>query len=149
GPLNQGGPDQATFSTSLLAVGSHSITAIYNGDADFSASPLSSPTTVTVNLRTSSTAVALNPTTVGAGQASTTTVTVTDTGSSTPPGTPNAFSPTGAPAIGRTGFTATMIGDGAVVITGGTDSNNNVLQSAEVYFSGSFSATPGNLNTAR
>src|SRR5579864_1328950 len=140
---------QATFSTAVLAVGTHSITAIYQGDADFTTSPLSSPTTETVNLRGSSSGVVLNPTTVSAGQASTTTITVTDGGASTPPGTPDVFAATGAPATGRTGFTATLIADGAVVITGGTDANQNVLQTAEVYSGGSFTPTPGNLNTAR
>ncbi|HEY6248324.1 MAG TPA: Ig-like domain repeat protein, partial [Candidatus Angelobacter sp.] len=140
---------QATFPTAVLAVGSHSITAIYNGDANFAASPLSSPITETVNLRGSTTSLGLNPTTVGAGQASTTTVTVTDGGASTPPGTPDVFSATGAPATGRTGFTATLIANGAVVVTGGTDANNIVLASAEVYSGGTFSPTPGNLNAAR
>ncbi len=151
GLLNNGSPDQATFSTSVLAVGSHSITAIYNGDANFTASPLSSPSAETVNLRASTTSVVLNPTTVGAGQASTITATITDAGASTPPGTADTFSPTGAPATGRTGFTATLFADGAVVVIGGTDANNVVLNSAEVYTvsGGTFTPTPGNLNIAR
>src|SRR5262249_16900726 len=62
GGLLSGG--QTTLSTSLLAVGTHSITAIYQGDADFNASPLSPVTTETVNLRASTTALVLNPTTV-------------------------------------------------------------------------------------
>jgi hypothetical protein len=140
---------QTTFSTAVLAVGSHSITAIYNGDANFAASPLSSPITETVNLRGSTTGLSLNPTTVAAGQASTTTVTVTDAGASTPPGTPDTFTATGAPATGRIGFTATLIADGAVVVIGGTDANGAVLKSAEFYNAGSFSPTPGSLNTAR
>ena len=149
GKLNALSPDQTTFSTAVLGTGSHSITAIYNGDANFSASPLSAPTTETVNLRGSTTGVALNPTTVGVGGASTITTTVTDGGASTPPGTPDAFTPTGAPATGRTGFTATLFADGAVVVIGGTDANNVVLNTAEVFSGGSFTATPGNLNTAR
>ena len=32
------GVDQAAFTTSSLAVGSHSITAVYGGDANFTAS---------------------------------------------------------------------------------------------------------------
>jgi hypothetical protein len=140
---------QTTFSTAVLAVGSHAITAIYNGDADFAASPLSAPVTETVNLRGSVTSLGLNPTTVAAGQASTTTVTVTDAGASTPPGTPDTFAATGAPGTGRVGFTATLIADGAVVVIGGTDANGAVLKSAEVYNAGSFSPVPGSLNTAR
>ncbi|HEY6351141.1 MAG TPA: kelch repeat-containing protein, partial [Candidatus Angelobacter sp.] len=142
---------QATFSTALLAVGSDSITAIYNGDANFNASPLSSPSTETVNLRGSTTSVGLNPTTVGAGQASTITVTVTDAGASTPPGTPDVFSPTGAPATGRTGFTSTLFADGLVLVAGGTGANGTtVLNSAEIYsVSGTTFSSTGNLNTAR
>jgi CSLREA domain-containing protein/uncharacterized repeat protein (TIGR01451 family) len=140
---------QATFSTAVLAVGSHSITAIYQGDANFTASPLSSPITETVNLRGTGTTILLNPSTVSAGQASTITMIVADTGASVPPGTPDVFSATGAPGTGRTGFTATLFADGAVVIIGGTDANNTVLKTAEVYNAGSFIPTPGNLNTAR
>src|SRR5207245_8427114 len=36
--LNQGLPDTATCTTTLLAVGSDSITAVYSGDSNFSAS---------------------------------------------------------------------------------------------------------------
>ena len=149
-PLNgTPGNDQATFPTSLLsAVGSpHSITAIYQGATAFAGST-SAPITETVNPRTSTTGIVLNPTTVVVGQSSTATVTVTDSGP-VPPGTADTFQATGAPVTGRTGFTATLIADGAVLITGGTDANNNVLNSAEVYAGGTFSATPGNLNTAR
>jgi len=148
GTLN--GSAQTTFSTSLLVVGSHSITAIYGGDANFTASPLSSPASETVNLRGSTTSVALNPTTVSAGQASTATVTATDGGASTPPGTPDVFSPTGAPATGRTGFISTLFADGLVLVAGGTDASNNVLKSAEIYsVSGAAFTATGNLNTAR
>jgi hypothetical protein len=144
------GSAQATFSTSLLVVGSHSITAIYGGDTSFNASPLSSPATETVNLRGTTTGVVLNPTTVGAGQASTITVTVTDAGASTPPGTPDAFTATGAPATGRTGFASTLFADGLVLVAGGTDAGNAVLNSAEIYsVSGAAFTATGNLNAAR
>ena len=151
GTLNGGSPDQVIFSTSLLTVGSHSITAIYFGDANFIASPLSSPATETVNLRATTTSVALNPTSVGAGQASATTITVTDAGASTPPGTASAFSATGATATLRTGFTSTLFADGLVVVAGGTGSDGTtILNSAEIYsVSGAVFTATGNLNTAR
>jgi autotransporter-associated beta strand protein len=38
GTLNQGTPDQATFTTSALSIGPHLITARYNGDPSFTAS---------------------------------------------------------------------------------------------------------------
>jgi hypothetical protein len=149
GKLNQGNPDQATFSTALLAQGTHFIIAVYQGDADFTATS-TSPITEVVNLRGSTTTLALNPTTVSAGQPSTTTVTVADSGSN-PPGTPNVFSPTGAPATGRTGFTSTLIADGLVLVAGGTGANGTtVLNSAEIYsVTGAGFTTTGNLNTAR
>ena len=60
------GSGQATFSTTVLTPGNHSITANYSGDANFSAG--SSPVlTQTVNLGTSSTAVtsSANPSSFG------------------------------------------------------------------------------------
>ncbi|MGD0735468.1 MAG: Ig-like domain repeat protein [Terracidiphilus sp.] len=139
------------FTTALLsASGSpHSITATYQGSASFDPST-SSTQPETVNLRATTVAVALNPTTVVTGQASTSTVTVSDGGSSTPPGTPDNFASTGGPITGRSGFTSTLIGDGMVMIAGGTNASNSVLASAEIYsVSGaSFTAT-GSLNTAR
>src|SRR5215510_1514549 len=115
------GNDQATFSTSLLyaSTSPHSITATYRGDASFLAST-SAPAIVTVQTRTSSTSVALNPTTVVVGQTSTATITLIDSGS-VPPGTADVFATTGAPATGRTGFSAALFGDGLVLVAGGTD----------------------------
>src|SRR5262249_46089977 len=92
------GNSQATFSTGLLsaAASPHSITAIYQGDATHTSSS-SAAISETVNPRTSTTGVVLNPTTVVAGQSSTATVTLTDSGS-VPAGTADTFSTTGAPA---------------------------------------------------
>jgi uncharacterized repeat protein (TIGR01451 family) len=150
-----GGNDQATFSTALLASaplpGTHSITAIYNGDTNFTVSPLSSAVSERVQRRASTTAVAVNPTAVVVGQTSTATVTVTDAGSSNPPGNPDSFTPTGVPATGRTGFTSTLFADGQVLVAGGTDVNGNVLPSAEIYsvLNGAFAPANGTLNVAR
>ena len=153
GTLN-GNPLNATFSTSLLALADvslpHSITAVYNGDATF-ASSKSAPFPVTVQRRNSTTSLApLSPATVVVGQPSTATVTVTDAGLSFPPGTTNTFAPTGAPATGRTGFTATLFGDGQVLVAGGTSTTGTVLQSAEIYsVAGAVFSATSNLNTAR
>ncbi|HEY6968146.1 MAG TPA: Ig-like domain repeat protein [Candidatus Angelobacter sp.] len=142
--------DQATITTALLsAAGSpHSITATYQGATAFAVST-STPISETVNPRTSTTGVVLNPTTVVVGQSSTATVTVNDSGS-VPPGTADTFQATGAPATGRAGFTSTLFADGLVLVAGGTDASNNVLNSAEIYSvsNGTFSST-GHLNTAR
>jgi hypothetical protein len=152
GPLVvAGGNDQATFSTSLLSAAAslHSITAIYQGDINFVSSS-ASPISEAVNPRTSTTDVVLNPATVVVGQSSTATITLTDSGS-VPSGTPDTFTATGAPATGRTGFTSTLVGDGLVLIAGGTGADGTtVLNSAEVYnVSGAAFSSAGNLNAAR
>ena len=145
------GQAQTTFSTSLLsAAGSpHSITAQYQGDVTHDGSA-SSAISVTVNQRTSTTGIVVNPTTVVVGQSSTATITLTDSGS-VPPGTADTFSTTGAPATGRTGFTVTLFADGLVLVAGGTAANGTtVLNSAEIYsVSGATFSATGNLNTAR
>src|SRR5262250_1216328 len=125
-----GSADQATFSTALLsALGSpHSITATFQANPSFAGST-SAAISQTVNPRSSTTAVVLNPTSVAVGQPSTATVTVTDGGSSNPPGTADTFAATGAPATGRTGFTATLFGDGMVLVAGGT---NTILTLTQV-----------------
>jgi hypothetical protein len=145
------GNDQAFLTTSLLsAAGSaHSIKATFQATTAFAASS-SSVISETVNRRTSSTGVVMSPTAVVVGQSSTATVTVTDSSPSVPPGTADTFAATGAPATGRTGFTATLFGDGLVLVAGGTDANNNVLNSAEFYSaSGAAFTATGNLNGAR
>ena len=145
-----GANDQATFTTSLLsAAGSpHSITATYQGATSFAIST-SAPISETVNPRATTIGVVVNPTTVVVGQSSTSTVTVTDSGS-VPPGTADTFATTGAPAIGRTGFTATLFGGGLVLVAGGTDASNAVLGSAQIYSeTGSGFGLAGNLTTAR
>jgi RHS repeat-associated protein len=78
----------ATFSTSALAVGSHSITAGYGGDSNFNGSNSGSQAE-TVQKAGTTTAVTVNPATVVSGQATTlsATVTVANPGSGTPTGT--------------------------------------------------------------
>ncbi len=110
GPLN--GTAQATFSTSALAQGSHPITAVYNGDANFNGST-SSILTQVVNATggtPSSTALvsSLNPSIFG--QAVTFTATVTGSGP-TPTGTVTFFD--GAANIG----TASLNGSGVATLT--------------------------------
>jgi hypothetical protein len=60
-----GGVDQATFSTTTLAVGPHTISAAYGGDTTFAAST-ATPLTQTVDAPTSTTlSSTANPSTVG------------------------------------------------------------------------------------
>ena len=79
---------QATFTTSALAVDSHTITAIYGGDASFLTST-SAPSTHTVNRAATSTSLAASPASPVFGQMVTLTATVTPTA-------PGAGTPTGA-----------------------------------------------------
>ncbi len=74
GTLN--GSGQATFTTSTLAVGSHSITASYGGDATFSGST-SSPLTQTVKKAGTTTLLSSSANPSVSGQAVTFTATVT------------------------------------------------------------------------
>ena len=81
---------QATFASSSLSVGSHSITAIYAGDSNFSGSDnAGSPLSQTVNAASTTTTVAssANPSVSGQSVTFTATVSVTAPGSGTPTGT--------------------------------------------------------------
>ena len=85
GTLSSG---SATFNTSALTVGSHSITAVYSGDTNFSGST-SSVLTQTVNQASTTTAVvsATNPSVFGQSVMFTATVSVVAPGAGTPTGT--------------------------------------------------------------
>lgn len=78
----------ATFTTSSLAVGTHSITASYSGDSNFKANN-SSPFTQIVNLDvpTVTVSVSPNPSVFGQQITATATVSATAPGSGTPTGT--------------------------------------------------------------
>ncbi len=84
-PLNTG---SATFPTSSLAVGSHSITAAYSGDAAFGGST-SSPSTQNVNQAATTTSVtsSVNPSVYGQAVKLTATVSAVSPGTGTPTGT--------------------------------------------------------------
>jgi hypothetical protein len=82
-PHVTGSPLQASCTTSYGSVGSHSITALYNGDANYNVSPASSALsqTVVANGSTVTIAAAPNPSTYG----QTVTFTATVSGSAGPP----------------------------------------------------------------
>ena len=78
---------KTTFSISSLAVGSHSITAVYGGDGNFTASPASPAVTQVVNKAASTTNVVSSANPAVFGQAVTFKATVAPTsGSGTPTG---------------------------------------------------------------
>jgi hypothetical protein len=82
------GVDEATFTTSALAVGSHSITAVYSGDSDFVTSTSSS---VREKINKASTTTTLsssvNPSSFGQPVTFTATIGVVAPGAGTPTGT--------------------------------------------------------------
>ncbi|HLJ50883.1 MAG TPA: kelch repeat-containing protein [Bryobacteraceae bacterium] len=133
-----------TYPTSVLSAGTHTITAVYGGDATHrgsrsidSGNPIQKRAIVSVNPRMTTAGVVVNPTNVVVGQSSTATATVTDSGT-VPPGTAATFTPTGAPVIRRDGATATLFTDGLVLVTGGAPLGNAEVYSAS---NGTFSPT--------
>jgi Bacterial Ig-like domain (group 3) len=78
----------ATFSISTLTVGSHSITGVYSGDANFTTSTSSTLTqTVKQSSTTTSVVSSANPSTSGQAVTFTATISVSSPGSGTPTGT--------------------------------------------------------------
>ncbi len=111
--LGSGTPQGAglvTFTTSNLAIGSHSITASYVGDTNFFGST-SSPITQTVNQAATSSSVTSSASAPGFGQSITLTATVAATA-------PGAGTPTGSVNF-MDG--ATLLGSGTLSVVGGVD----------------------------
>ena len=96
---------QATYSTSSLSTGSHSITAVYGGDAIFSGS---TSTALTQTVGTPSFNVSFSPTsvTVSAGQSGKTTITVTPQNGFNQPVT---FACSGLPAASTCSFSPSTV----------------------------------------
>ena len=118
----------ATFSTSALGAGSHSITAVYGGDAN-NATSTSSALTQTVNQATTTTAVASNNNPSTYGQSITFTATIS--GGSSPTGTVTfkdggTTLGTGTVSGGSATYSTAALGAGSHSITAvyGGDTNN-------------------------
>ena len=123
----------ATFSTSALSVGNHTITATYNGDGNFTASTSAALSQV-VNKANTSTAVisSVNPSVFGQSVTLTATVTATAPGSGTPTGTVtfkdgSTTLGTGTLSSGKATFTTTSLSVATHSITAvyGGSSNYN------------------------
>lgn len=69
----------AVLNTTSLTTGTHSLTAVYSGDSNFSGST-STPVSASVGLTQTTTTLAASPTTANAGQSVTLTATVTPSG---------------------------------------------------------------------
>jgi hypothetical protein len=111
GTLN--GSGIATYTTASLAVGQHSVTAVYGGDAN-NAGSTSAVLPQTVNA--ASFTVTFNPTsrTVAAGQSGMFTLTVTPQGSFT---SPISFSCSGLPALAACGFSPASVTPNSSTVT--------------------------------
>ncbi len=118
GALNASGV--ATFTTSTLAAGTYSITAVYTGDAN-DAGSTSLPVSLTVSLATTATAITVTPNPALVGAAVTITAKVTGNGG-TPTGTVN-FIANGATlasavlAAGTASYTTSTLAPGTYSIT--------------------------------
>jgi len=117
-PLSASAPFTATYTTTGLSVGSHTIYAVYAGDGNFVGSTTSSPASQTVNQVDTSTTVSTADRTSVSGQSVsfTATVWITSPGAGTPTGDVDFYDGlvTGAdlvgtePLSGITPFTATF-----------------------------------------
>ncbi len=106
-----GGVDRAVFSTSALAVGGHSITAVYGGDGTFTGSTSTTAWTQTVNAAAAGTTLTSSVNPSQAGQAVTFTATVAARA-------PGAGTPTGTVTF-KDG--TQVIGTGTLQVAGGVD----------------------------
>jgi YVTN family beta-propeller protein len=113
GTVTLNGSGVATFATSSLAVGQHSITAVYAGDTNNTGST-SSVLTQTVNA--AGFTLTFNPTstTVTAGQSGTFTLTVTPQGAFT---NPISFSCSGLPALAGCSFSPASLTPNSSTVT--------------------------------
>jgi hypothetical protein len=153
------GSDQATFTISSLAVGSHIITAVYNGDSNFNVSAGSdSASPQIVNQASTTTAVtsAVNPSVFGQTVTVTATVAPVSPGAGTPTGTVNFFEGVnvgeGATRVfasvtlngsDQATFTISSLAVGRHTITAGYGGDTNFASST-----GDDSATPQVVNQA-
>jgi hypothetical protein len=128
---------QATFSTSGLSVGGHTVTASYGGDGNYSASS-SSVLNQTVNADGTSTAVAstVNPSLFGQRVTFTATVTAQAPGSGTPTGSltfqenANVLAATVAlDGTGRATFTTSALAVGSHTVTASYSGDGNFTSS--------------------
>ena len=118
------GTGHATFTTSTLAIGSHSITAAYGGDATFTASTSAALSQV-VNKDATTTALtsSVDPAVDGTPVTFTATVSVTAPGSGTPTGTVTfrdkntAITTVALDASGHASFTTSTLSRGAHQMT--------------------------------
>jgi hypothetical protein len=127
--------------TAALSAGAHSITVVYNGDANYGVSTGSLPTqTVNPADTTSSVTSSANPSSFGQSVTFTATVTAVAPGAGTPTGTVTFLD--GAGAIG----TGTLSGGVATLTTSALAIGNHTI-TASYATDGNFNGSTGALNT--
>lgn len=133
GALN--GSGQATLSTAMLAVGSHSITASYGGDANFNTSTSSALTQFVKQARTTTVVTSsANPSVSGQSVAFTAMVAVVSPGAGTPSGSVTfkdgaAVLGTGTLNAGSARFTTSSLSIGSHTITAAYSGDPNFVGS--------------------
>jgi hypothetical protein len=130
-----GSNGQATFSTSSLAVGSHSITAVYGGNGSYSGST-STALAETINQATSTTSLSTSAASITAGQSVTFTATVVSSTGIAVGGTvtfKDGSTTLGTGTVGSNGqvtFSTSSLAAGSHTITAVYGGNTNVSGSA-------------------
>ncbi len=136
GTVNSSGV--ATFSTSVLALGTNAISAVYSGNVGFATST-SAPLTETINKIPTTTALAVVPNPALAGQPVTLTATVSPTPTGAPTGTVRFYSGTtllGTGTVNSSGVATFTASD----LTAGT-ANLVAVYSGNASYAGSTSTT--------
>ena len=131
GSLN--GSGTATFSTSTLAAGSHSITAVYGGDGNFNGSTSTAASVVVTASGFSLSSSALSPASVAPGGSGQSTITITPAGGFNPSSVKLAcsVSPVVTPAVTCSSGTISVTGGtGSATLTVGTTAPRTTLASA-------------------
>jgi len=131
GSLN--GSGVATFSTSTLAAGTHSITAVYGGDSNFTGSTSTAASIVVIASGFSLSSSALSPASVAPGGSGQSTITITPAGGFNP-STVNltcSVSPVVNPAVTCSSGTISVTGGkGTATLTVSTTASRATLASA-------------------
>lgn len=128
------GFSSASFPFALLKPGHQSLRAVYMGDSNYSGST-SADVNLQVAARPVNVALAPVPSTIGVGGQSTIVATVTDIATTGPSGGPGFSAAPSSTHLqtARSGAAAALLLDGKILITGGTDSAGDVLNTAEIY----------------
>jgi hypothetical protein len=142
-PVSLDAAGHASVTVSTLSVGSHSLTAVYAGDANYAGSSTVAPVTETVNQAPTSIVIvpSSNPAVFGQAVTITATVTVVSPGTGTPTGqvqfkdgANNLGAPVSLDAAGHASVTASTLGVGSHSLT--------AVYAGDANYAGSSTAAP-------